>query len=214
MPEILQEDIGQLFGKCLILYDGELSFVEEAGRVVRVFSLEKQVSKVVDFDEKKFKILNKRIGYVNTQAGLACYLYRNPVRRWSISYSTADRNYGLHPASSIPVRGAEKIAFGNVNRLIDAGIFLSYKGEYPTLKQAAKVLTKYGLRSAAFDKQFAIERSGAELKIWYRTEIVGTCPIKNPSIEDIKFNDGKGYLITLLEDIREKSLDSLAIAKD
>lgn len=203
MAEIRQEDYTQLFSGCLLLIQDELGYVTGVrGGTIEYRHLASGESRMVAYKDGVIRNLTRRIGYVNID-GVAMYMYRNPVRRMCIGYSNAgvEANFRVMTIGRLKAAARDKLFALTAPEIVN-----SYEGKYPTLKEAVAMITSKGLKSVAFDKQFAVERVGEEFLIWYRTSCVGKVPVRSATIKNIKFNEGYDYLLTLLEDIREKSL--------
>lgn len=183
-------DIGTFFLGTLFMYKGRPSYcLEQDGWNLVIMDMATRKRSAVPFNLADCTSVISRIGMVNVARGVA-FIARRPVRRWAMGLSatncTIKNVIGAGDAPRVAVRTMQ------VKEIADA-----IEGKYPSLQQCKKAFEKTELlEGMAFDRQFAVDRTG---NVFYRTSRAGKVDLSQDRVEneDIVFKD-QPYLQLLL----------------
>lgn len=176
------EDMHQQYLFNLFLYEGEYVYVagivDQNKVLIQVLATSKL--KYVRFNPDDFKVVKKRLGYVNTGV-FAIYLTRKSVRQYGLSLNHRNVTWIMRDEHfSESEHELIRVATQRINNVY---MYKCLTESYPTFKEALVMVSQGKARHVAFDKQFAIDNS---MVIYYKGCYVG------------KFKDGniklkKGY---------------------
>lgn len=160
-------------------------------------------NKIMEFDPKKIKGPDSRLGMVNLN-GVAYYMQRRPVRRYQMGITK--ENTVIHGLAGVDYRNAG-INNEVLNRIDSSEVANALMGDYPSFADALERVKTFG-GVVAFDRQFAIDENR---RIYYKKDVVGSVPRMVTSAEHIRFSEGYEYLSCVVNGItHEKIARSIA----
>lgn len=188
------EDVRTIFTNCLLLYKGQLVYSHRSeGLDVTIEHLKDNKLAVVKFKFEDFEPVQARLGYVNFTLGCA-YISRKPIRRYSIGLNM--ENVKVHYVTD------QRVSMQIQNQAMsfrDRAYLDMFTGTYPSLAEAYAAARDFKT-AYAFDRQFAIDRTG---NVFYRNgQIVGKFSEESGNIA---FFEGYTYLNSLLDGSYGKS---------
>ena len=199
MVELSQADKRQQYLKTVVLYKDRPVLVEcitDLGRFC-IFDLKSQKSTTVDFDFTLFKPPTRRLGMINVE-GSVLFVSRIPVRKMMIGISKDNTTISL---LRVAYPHGQRDTVDNAYGFSSEALADTMNGVYPSFEEAVNKLSPE-TPAIAFDRMFAID---IDLRIHYKTNVVGILPEIGTSIYDIVFSDGNKHLITLLDNNHEKT---------
>jgi uncharacterized pyridoxamine 5'-phosphate oxidase family protein len=198
MDDIKPEDINQLYGSSLILYNGAPAYcagIHDGTNVLLTILGEKPENTIVPFSFDTIKAYKGEIGFINSK-DVAIYIERKTMRQYSVGITVA--NISFHYCA-VDGDYVTKLQGGAVWKtfLKTTGFRDCLLNKYPSLKEAFKQ-AKEGNTLVAFHKKFAVYRDG---QIVYKDKVVGKLVGSS-----VAFNEGSEFLEPILSGNYEKTI--------
>lgn len=201
--EIGYDDIVQQYQGTIVLFKGKPVYVKsvDGDKVCNILDLGTQKLSKEPFSFEHFKPPTMRMGLVNI-ANTVVMVSRQPYRKMQVGIS--GQNMHVTPPEVRQDENNQYTAIKKVRQLAGKELYNTIVGDYPSFEKALDTVSKLEVNGAvAFDRQFAIT---SNREILYKTQKVGTLPVKGKTVEDIKFDKGFEYVAILIGDNCEKTL--------
>lgn len=200
MAEMNDNDIERDIVGTYMMYKGRLVYVLSNDRAkLRVRYMDTMVEAYVLLNFENLKAIRGRVGMVNA-GGYVGYATRTPMRKMQVGMTW--RNTTMYLVCKRKDR--EQQAYDDLRNNRGVSLSDAVRNIYPKLPEAFAI-AKETTGGCAFDKQFAIDYTGA---IYYKDQgVVGSTPITcKLSIDKIVLLDKYSHLQPLLEKDYDKTV--------